>query len=73
MHSILVTFRSVTFAQKAQRVLERQGISAFLLRTPKELAQRGCGYSLRLYKDIQQALDILRREGLLMGKVVEEP
>ncbi len=74
MNAILVTFRSVTYAQKAQRALERRGVSAYMLRTPREYAQRGCGYSLRISKKMADAaLEILRREGLLQGKVVEVP
>ena len=42
----LVTFRSVTFAQRGQRVLERVGIRSALRRTPRELSRRGCGYCL---------------------------
>lgn len=44
----LITFRSVTFAQKAERALNKAGIACTMRRTPRELSQRGCGYSLRL-------------------------
>lgn len=42
------TFRSITTAQRGQRVLERNGISSRLVRTPKSMAEQGCGYCLRL-------------------------
>lgn len=44
----LITFRSVTYAQKGERQLKKAGIPCTLQRTPKELSKRGCGYCLRL-------------------------
>ena len=46
-----VTFRSVTFAQRGEQVLQKAGIRVTLLRTPKWMEQQGCGYSLRLWTD----------------------
>lgn len=43
----IITFRSVTPAQRGQRVLRQSGVEATLQRTPRALAQRGCGYCLR--------------------------
>lgn len=48
MYDDYFTFRSVTGAQRAVRVLERAGISAGLLRTPKQMERMGCGYSVRV-------------------------
>ena len=42
------TFRSVTQAQRAYKLLNRAGIRGGLLRTPKALAMNGCGYSVRV-------------------------
>ncbi len=42
-----ITFRSITYAQRAQNLLDRRGIRTYLLRTPKAMAKNGCGYSLR--------------------------
>ncbi len=42
-----ITFRSITYAQRAQRLLGNQGIRSYLYRTPKAMAKGGCGYSLR--------------------------
>lgn len=46
-----ITFRSVTFAQRGEQVLQKAGIRSTLLRTPKWMEQQGCGYSLRLWTD----------------------
>ena len=65
----IITFRSITFAQKAQRLLRREMLDATLQRTPAGLSDRGCGYSLILReRDIVEAMALLRREHLLTGK-----
>ncbi len=69
MKSYLITFRSVTFAQKAQWACKRADIGCFLRRTPKELSRRGCGYCLQLRPDkITAAKDLLDREKMDYGK-----
>lgn len=66
----LITFRSVTFAQKGERLLKRAGIDCALQRTPKVLSERGCGYCLRIRaKDAVAAVDILRGSQLAFGKL----
>ena len=70
MKFCFITFRSVTFAQSAQRSLRRAGIDTVLRRTPKGLEQRGCGYCLQLRKTAAlQAVDWLRSEKIDFGKL----
>lgn len=65
-----VTFRSVTHAQRGERVLAKEGVRVHLLRTPRWMEARGCGYSLRLWTgDIAAGVGILRREQVPMQKV----
>ncbi len=66
----LITFRSVTFAQKGERRLRAAGIDCSLQRTPRELSERGCGYCLRLRsKHVVEAVRILKEGQLAYGKV----
>ena len=66
----LITFRSVTFAQRAERVLRSGHISCKMQRTPKYLTERGCGYCLRLQEmDVPAAVEMLRREKLAYEKL----
>lgn len=66
----LITFRSVTFAQRGERVLRNGGIACQMQRTPKYLTERGCGYCLRLSGvDAPAAITLLRREQLPYGKL----
>ena len=65
-----ITFRSVTFAQQGEAVLQRKGIHGSLQRTPKWMEQKGCGYCLRLrVPDIGAALQALRMSRVPLQKV----
>lgn len=69
-NEMLITFRSITFAQRGERVLKRAGISCTMQRTPRVLAQRGCGYCLRIQaRDAMTAVQIFREQELSYGKV----
>ena len=70
MKQSYITFRSVTFAQKAERILKRAGLECTLQRTPKELSQRGCGYCLGLQPgQIGRAAQLLDAEKVEYGKL----
>ena len=57
----LITFRSVTFAQKGEKALKNGGISCQLQRTPKLLSERGCGYCLRMQmKDAMSSIETIK-------------
>ena len=59
------TFRSVTFAQRAQQELAKMRIPASLLRAPISMSAKGCGYALRLRaKDVARAAEIFRSHGV---------
>ena len=66
----LITFRSITAAQKAERLLKRADIFCGLQRTPKQLSERGCGYCLRVRSEQGMfAVKLLREQKLTYGKV----
>ncbi len=68
-----ITFRSVTPAQRGQRLLQQAGISCYLQRTPRYMQERGCGYCLRLRPgDAQRALQLLRTGNVPLSKVYTE-
>ena len=65
-----ITFRSVTFSQKGEGILQRAGISCMLQRTPRWMEEQGCGYSLRLRQtDAVKAAELLRQKGVPFRKV----
>ena len=62
--------RSLTYAQSAARVLEKNAISASVKKAPTGLSGSGCSYSVSVsYMKETAAAGVLRREGLLQGKV----
>lgn len=70
MNHCLITFRSVTPAQRAEALLRRAGIACDLRRTPRWMEEQGCGYSLRLrLQDVQRATELLRGNQLSFRKV----
>jgi len=58
-----ITFRSVTFAQRGERLLDDAGYHCSLQRTPRWMEEQGCGYALRVWtEDIRPAMKLLRQE-----------
>ena len=65
MKHCLITFRSVTPAQRGETVLRRAGVECMLSRTPRFMEEQGCGYSLRMdARDIMTAAAFLRQAGI---------
>ena len=70
MEYYLITFRSVTFAPRAEQALRSVGIDSMLGRTPKELSGKGCGYGLRLRSRYAlAAVELLREREIPFAKV----
>lgn len=70
MNDCLITFRSVTPAQRGERVLRRAGVRCSLGRTPKWMEELGCGYSLRISSgSAARAAAQLRAEGVPFRRV----
>lgn len=68
-----ITFRSVTFAQRGERVLRKAGIRCSLQRTPRWMEAQGCGYALRLWTtDLEEVLVALQLERISMRKVYRQ-
>ena len=61
----LIVCRSLTYAQRTAAALERAGISAYIMRSPKSIAGEGCSHSVKIaQRHLTQALQILNRAGL---------
>lgn len=70
MKSDYITFRSVTVAQRGERLLKGSGIDCLLQRTPRWMEQRGCGYCLRLRPmQVSEGLRRLKEAGVPYSKV----
>ena len=70
MRNCMITFRSVTPAQRAEEALRRAGVECVLQRTPKWMEEKGCGYSVKLScQDVMVAAALLRQGGIPFRKV----
>ena len=69
--SVLIMFRSLTYAQRGARTLERSGINAALTKAPLETTDRGCTYCVRVAEHkMDAALAALDRQGVAHGRVM---
>lgn len=70
MEEYIVTFRTVTPAQRGESVLQNMQISSSLQRTPRWMEAQGCGYSLRVKcEDIQTVIKCLRDKNVHFRKI----
>lgn len=61
----LIVCRSLTYAQRTAAALERAGITARILRSPKLIDREGCSHCVKVAeRSLTAALVILNRAGL---------
>ena len=73
MSYYLLMCRSLTYAQRALRALERAGITASVYKAPKSASPEGCTYCVRLTeKKLSAALKVLKENGLAPTKILVE-
>lgn len=60
----LILVASVTYAMKGREILSRNGIKAYIERTPKNLNINSCGYCLYVPFNIDRAEEILKQSGV---------
>lgn len=70
MKQYFITFRSVTFAQRAEARMKKAGHQCTLQRTPRWMEEQGCGYALRIWvREIDPVLEILREDNIPLRRV----
>ena len=66
----LITFRSITPAQRAEQTLTHHGVQCNLQRTPRWMEEKGCGYSLRIgSKNLHELVSLLERYKIAYRKI----
>ena len=64
MPNALIACRSVTYAQRAVRLLEGAGMRASMRRLPADLPETGCGHAVRVRReDLPQAVKLMSESG----------
>lgn len=70
MDFCFITFRSVTPAQRSERLLKHAGYFCNLRRTPRWMEVQGCGYGLQVrYADISTCIQMLKKAEVPYRKV----
>ena len=70
MQYSLILCRSLTYAQRAARTLERDGITATVRKAPQGASDRGCTYALKLRSSVlSRAVMLLKNAGIPVGKL----
>ncbi len=71
MPQYLIVCRSLTYAQRTAKTLERAGVFSAIVRAPAELTGTGCGYCVKLSgKKLAEALQTLKQNGLTPVKIL---
>lgn len=69
----LIVCRSLTYAQCGVRLLERAGISAYLVRAPRLIAQAGCAYCIKVSQRwLERAVELMREAKLVPRGVYQQ-
>ncbi len=69
MQYSLILCRSLTYAQRAAKTLERAGVTATVRNAPQGASDRGCTYAVKLRSaSLDRALQLLKETGIPYGK-----
>ena len=70
MIKYLFICQSLTYAQRAERILGRNGIPSAIVRVPEKLRGEGCGYGVRVAEKYgHRTHEIISGSGLRLRRV----
>lgn len=73
MESYIIMCRTITFAQRAQRLLDKTGIKSYIVKAPQGLTSEGCSYGIKVSKaNGHRATEIMRGAGIKIGKTFRQ-
>ena len=73
MHLLLIC-RSLTTAQRAVRILQRNGIFGSVTKAPQSANPGGCTYSVKIAeRNLNAALQTLEANGIRIDQILELP
>ncbi|MGM9605978.1 MAG: DUF3343 domain-containing protein [Oscillospiraceae bacterium] len=66
----LIICRSLTYAQRTAAALERAGITAHIMRSPRSISDTGCSHAVKISeRRLTDSLAVLNRVGLSPERV----
>lgn len=72
MSKHIIRLTSVTYAIRAQKLLEQRGFRAHVKKLVKSLSVHGCGYGVEFSGDPDAALRIIESAGIRIVEVARE-
>lgn len=69
MNKIIINIKSITYAFKAQKLLEKKGIVSYIKKADIPDENAGCGYSLFVAQKNSSAVEILKQYGIPISSV----
>ncbi len=73
MQNIIVVYKSITVANRAKRLLEKEKIKASVILLPQSFNIKGCSYSVKIKAaDKERMLEISERFKLKIRGIFEE-
>lgn len=71
MNSGILVVGSITYALKAQQILNSYGISCYIERNEELKARYGCGYALKIKRSFSQAVELCRKNQIKILAVLD--
>lgn len=73
MNRVFFTSRAITYAQRMERILRKNGIPASIERPELRLGENGCAYAVVISQGyLPEAVETLRRGGMIPVKIFLE-
>lgn len=70
MEYCIIMCRSLTYAQRAVRLLERENVRAHLAKAPQGVTPEGCSYGVRVAKrNLDKAVGLMTDAGIRRGRI----
>lgn len=70
MNRPMIRLTSVTYAIRAQKLLERQGIRSYIKRLTKSTQVQGCGYGLEIVGNLDMAVNTIRAADIRIIEII---
>ncbi len=67
----IIRLSSVTYAIRAQKVLEQNGIRSKVKKLTQDMKVNGCGYGLEVAGDVRAAANLLTKTGIRVVEIIE--
>lgn len=67
----VIRLTSVTYAIRAQRLLQQRGIRCYVKKLVKSMHIHGCGYGVEIIGNLDMAVQIISQAGIHIIEIVE--